>query len=99
MCSLRPDEDRLVLSCVAEIDWRGEVVGYELSEGIIRSARRMTYTAVQKILDGDSGDARRRSAELVPAFEQMHALALLLNRKRQRRGSIDFDLPEPVIAV
>src|SRR6185437_11841980 len=43
MCSLRPDEDRLVLSCVMEIDGRGEVLGYEVCEGIIRSARRMTY--------------------------------------------------------
>ena len=96
MCSLRPNEDRLVLSCVAEIDQRGEVAEFELSEGIIRSARRMTYTQVQAILDGDA-ETRAAYIELVPAFEQMHELALLLNRKRHRRGSIDFDLPEPVI--
>ncbi len=96
MCSLRPDEDRLVLSCLAEIDGEGEVVGYELCEGILRSARRMTYTAVQKILDGDP-ETLQQYTELVPAFQQMHALALLLNKKRQRRGSIDFDLPEAVI--
>jgi ribonuclease R len=65
-------------------------------EGIIRSVRRMTYTQVQKILDGDA-ETRAAFIELVPAFEQMHALALLLNQKRHRRGSIDFDLPEPVI--
>ena len=47
ICSLRPDEDRLVLSCLMEIDARGEVLGYEVCEGIIRSARRMTYTQVQ----------------------------------------------------
>src|SRR6201999_4528054 len=52
MCSLRPDEDRLVLSCVMEIDGRGEVQGYEVCEGIIRSAKRMTYTQVQGVLDG-----------------------------------------------
>ena len=51
MCSLRPDEDRLVLSCVMEIDGRGEVLGYEVCEGIIRRAKRMTYTQVQAILD------------------------------------------------
>ena len=96
MCSLRPNEDRLVLSCIAEIDAAGEVAGYELCEGIICSARRMTYTAVQKILDGDF-ETRAANVELVPAFEQMHTLALLLNKKRQRRGSIDFDLPEAVI--
>jgi ribonuclease R len=96
MCSLRPDEDRLVLSCVMEIDERGEVLGYEIGEGMIRSARRMTYTAVQAILDGDA-TVREEFMELVPEFERMHELALRLNRKRQRRGSIDFDLPEPVV--
>jgi len=54
MCSLRPNEDRLVMSCVMEIDERGEVLGYELCEGIICSAQRMTYTQVQAILDGDT---------------------------------------------
>ncbi|MEO6806349.1 MAG: VacB/RNase II family 3'-5' exoribonuclease [Edaphobacter sp.] len=96
MCSLRPDEDRLVLSCVMEIDGRGEVLGYEVCEGIIRSAKRMTYTQVQGVLDGDV-KTRVEFAELVPEFEQMYELALKLNAKRHRRGSIDFDLPEPVI--
>jgi ribonuclease R len=96
MCSLRPNEDRLVLSCVMEIDARGEVLGYEVCEGIIRSARRMTYTQVQAVIDGNA-EARSEFAELVPEFERMHELALKLNAKRRRRGSIDFDLPEPVI--
>ncbi len=61
MCSLRPNEDRLVLSCVMEIDARGEVVGYEVCEGIIRSVQRMTYTQVQAVLDGDADGARRSS--------------------------------------
>jgi ribonuclease R len=96
ICSLRPHLDRLVLSCVMEIDHRGEVVGCEVNEGVIRSAERMTYTAVNAILEGDDNQ-RKRYATLVPLFEQMRDLALILNRKRVRRGSIDFDLPEPVI--
>lgn len=96
MCSLRPDEDRLVQSCLMEIDARGEVVGFEIREGIIRSARRMTYTQVQAVLDGDAA-TRLEFTDLVPEFEQMHELALKLNAKRRRRGSIDFDLPEPVV--
>src|SRR6202795_1557096 len=96
ICSLRPQVERLVLSCVMEMDHRGEVVSYELSEGVIRSAERMTYTAVNAVLEGDVG-MRERYAPLVPTFELMRDLALILNRKRQRRGSIDFDLPEPVI--
>src|SRR5580692_485496 len=96
ICSLRPQVERLVLSCVMRIDPRGEIVGYELSEGVIRSAERMTYTAVNAVIEGDAA-ARQRYASLVPTFELMRDLALILNRKRQRRGSIDFDLPEPVI--
>jgi ribonuclease R len=96
ICSLRPHVDRLVLSCVMEIDHHGEIVGYELCEGIIRSAARMTYTDVTAVLEGDAG-TRARYANLVPGFELMRDLALILNRKRERRGSIDFDLPEPVI--
>jgi ribonuclease R len=96
ICSLRPQVDRLVLSCVMKIDHRGEILGYELSEGIIRSAERMTYTDVNAVLEGDAG-TRKRYAGLVETFEMMRDLALILNRKRERRGSIDFDLPEPVI--
>ena len=96
ICSLRPHLDRLVLSCVMEIDHRGEIVGWEICEGIIRSAERMTYTEVSAILDGDAA-TRGRYAALVAGFELMRDLALILNRKRERRGSIDFDLPEPVI--
>ena len=55
MCSLLPNEDRLVLSCIMEIDPEGEIVGYRLAEGIIRSVRRMTYTSVQHCIDAGSG--------------------------------------------
>ena len=96
ICSLRPQVDRLVMSCVMEIDHQGEILGYELSEGIIRSVERMTYTDVNLVLEGDAG-TRERYSKLVAGFERMRDLALILNRKRERRGSIDFDLPEPVI--
>jgi ribonuclease R len=96
ICSLRPHMDRLVLSCVMQIDHRGEILGYELSEGIIRSAERMTYTDVNAVLEGDAA-IRKRYPSLVGTFQMMRDLALILNRKRERRGSIDFDLPEPVI--
>jgi len=96
ICSLRPQLDRLVLSCVMQIDPHGEIVGYEVCEGVIRSAERMTYTAVNAVIEGDAAE-RERYAGLVPTFELMRDLAMILNRKRQRRGSIDFDLPEPVI--
>ena len=96
ICSLRPQADRLVMSCIMEIDRRGEILGFELGEGMIRSAERMTYTDVNAVLEGDAG-MRERYSKLVSGFELMRDLALILNRKRERRGSIDFDLPEPVI--
>jgi ribonuclease R len=96
LCSLRPQVDRMVLSCVMEIDHQGEIVGYTLNEGVIRSAERMTYTNVNLILDGDVA-LRQHYRRLVDVFELMRELAMILNRKRVRRGSIDFDLPEPVI--
>jgi ribonuclease R len=96
ICSLRPQVDRLVMSCLIEIDNRGEIVGYEICPGIIRSAERMTYTNVDAILEGDES-LQARYAALVKTFELMRELAMILNKKRERRGSIDFDLPEPVI--
>jgi ribonuclease R len=96
LCSLRPQVDRLVLSCVMEIDHQGEILGYTLNEGVIRSAERMTYTNVNLILEGDQA-LRAHYHQLVDVFELMRELAMVLNRKRARRGSIDFDLPEPVI--
>ncbi len=96
ICSLRPQVDRLVLSCTMEIDHQGEIVSYEINEGVIRSANRMTYTAVNAVIEGDPA-ARREYAAQVEHFERMRDLAMILSRKRKRRGSIDFDLPEPVI--
>jgi len=96
ICSLRPHVDRLVMSCIMEIDNRGEIVGYEICPSVIRSAERMTYTAVNAILEGDAGE-RKRYSKLVANFELMRDLQMILNKKRERRGSIDFDLPEPVI--
>jgi ribonuclease R len=96
ICSLVPQQDRLVLSALLEIDHRGEVVGQEFVEGVIRSVERMTYTNVHKLLEGDA-ELRERYRPLVARFELMQELALVLNRKRVRCGSIDFDLPEPLI--
>ena len=96
ICSLRPGEDRLVLSCLMQLDSEGRIQSYEIVEGVIRSAARMTYTEVHAILEGDA-EARARHAPRVEAFERMKRLALRMNQRREERGSIDFDLPEPVI--
>ncbi len=112
ICSLRPGEDRLVLSCIMQLTQDARIESYEIVEGVIRSAARMTYTAVSQILDEedrlDQGvearkrldgnqETRAKYAALVPGFERMKQLAVRMNKRRSARGSIDFDLPEPVI--
>lgn len=96
ICSLRPGEDRLVLSCLMRIDRHGVVLGYEVTEGVIRSARRLTYTQVQAMIDGDEA-VRAECPDVAAEIDGMLRLAQILNKKRERRGSIDFDLPEAVI--
>jgi ribonuclease R len=96
ICSLKPHEDRLVMSALLEVDGEGAVERATFTPGIIRSAERMTYTNVNKVLEGDP-EMRARYQPLVDTFGAMKELALLLNARRNRRGAIDFDLPEPII--
>jgi ribonuclease R len=99
LCSLNPDVDRLVQSCLMEIDRRGEVLRYEIHDGVIHSDARMTYTDVNKILTDRDPVVTKKYASLVPMFETMRELFQILNTRRRRRGSIDFDLKEPEIIL
>jgi len=96
MCSLKPREERLVMSALMEFDAAGNMQSARMTSGVIRSAERMTYTDVNKVIEGDA-DATARYAGLAGHFRDMKELALLLNKRRNEHGSIDFDLPEPVI--
>jgi len=96
MCSLKPREDRLVLSAIMHFDASGRVLNSWMTPGVIRSAERMTYTNVNKVLEGDP-EISERYTHLNHHFRAMKGLALLLNARRAETGSIDFDLPEPVI--
>jgi ribonuclease R len=96
MCSLKPREDRLVMSVLMDFDAAGHMQSARMASGVIRSAERMTYTNVNKVLEGDPEMTERYSA-LAHQFHAMKELALLLNARRNEHGSIDFDLPEPVI--
>jgi ribonuclease R len=98
ICSLRPHEDRLVLSALLEIDRHGDIVSQEFMRGVIHSTERMTYTNVFRVLEGEA-PMRERYHKLVARFELMRELALILNRKRTERGSIDFDMPETNIEL
>jgi ribonuclease R len=96
ICSLKPYVDRLVMSVVMEFSAHGGILSAEFTPGVMRSAERMTYTNVNKVIEGDP-EALQQYAALAPEFRKMKELALLLNARRNERGSIDFDLPEPVI--
>jgi ribonuclease R len=96
ICSLNPHVDRLVMSVVMEINAQGEVVQARFTPGVIRSVERMTYTNVNRVLEGDT-EMRERYAALAERFALMRELALRLHARRAALGSIDFDLPEPVI--
>src|SRR5205823_7488467 len=99
LCSLNPHVDRLVQSCLMEIDRRGQVVRHEFHDGVINSNERMTYTAVNGILTEKDPELMAQYAPLVPMFEQMRELFQILNDARRRRGSIDFDLNEAEVVL
>jgi len=95
LCSLRPNEDRLVQSVVLDLTAAGEITSVRFADGVIKSAARLTYTQVAAVLDGE--------ARLAPALDRMLAsadkLRRVLEERRHARGSVDFDLPEPQILL
>lgn len=99
LCSLNPHVDRLVQSCLMEVTGKGEVVRHEMHDGIIRSDARMTYTAVNAILTDRDPAVIAKYEPLVPMFELMRGLFEILNGRRRRRGSVDFDLPEAQVVL
>ena len=99
ICSLNAGEDRLALSCLMDIDHKGEVIDYKITESVISVDRRMTYTAVAAIPEEHDGELMEEYHELVPMFEQMAILAKILRKKRKARGSIDFDFRESKIIL
>ena len=99
ICSLNQGEDRLALSCLMKVNKKGEVISYEIAETVICVDRRMSYTAVRKILEEGDLELIQEYEELVPMFQDMQELAAILRKKRRQRGSIDFDFPESKIIL
>lgn len=98
ICSLNAGEDRLALSCLMDIDEKGNIGSYEIVESVICVNRRMSYSEVQKVLDGDE-TAREGCMEAVPMLEEMARLSQALRKKRRERGAVDFDFPESKIRL
>ena len=99
ICSLNEGEDRLALSCLMKINEKGEIVDHEIVESVIRVDRRMTYTAVKRILEDGDEEQCRLYRDFVPMFQQMQTLSALLRAKRHRRGAVDFDFPETKVVL
>ena len=99
ICSLNAGEDRLALSCIMDVDDKGNVVNHTIAETVIHVDERMTYTSVKKILEDHDEVEREKYKDLVPMFEMMAHVAGILREKRTRRGSIDFDFPETKVKL
>lgn len=99
ICSLNEGQDRLALSCLMDIDTKGNVIAHEIVETVIRVKKRMTYTDVKKILLEEDAKVSESHRELVPLFFLMQELSTIIRAKREKRGAIDFDFPESKIIL
>ncbi len=98
ICSLNPNVDRLTLSAIMDIDNKGNVLKFEIYKSVINSKERMTYKNFQKILDGDK-EMCLRYPHLIETAKNMEKLSDILSKNRDRRGELDFDLPETQIVL
>ena len=99
ICSLNQGVDRLALSCMMDIDAKGEIVRHRIEESVINVDRRMSYTSIHKIIEEEDSVERQEYQELLPMFELMYELAAILRERRFKRGSIDFDFAESKITL
>lgn len=99
ICSLNPDEDRLAMTVKLTFNTNGDLTDSSFHKSIIRSVLRLTYTEVEDALIRKDRTVRKEVQRILPALEWMGELAALLSEKRARRGSLDFDLPEPDVIL
>ena len=94
ICSLKPRVDRLTMSALIELNRNGRVLDYRLAPSVIHSRERMTYTAVNDIINNRDGATASNDNSVVKMLSRMHELTHVLIERREERGAIDFDLPE-----
>jgi len=94
LCSLNPNVERLCMVCDMRVGSGGKVHEARFYEGLMRSAARLTYDEVAAVLVEGDPELRRRHAKILPQLESLHAVWRALFRARDRRGAVDFDLPE-----
>jgi len=99
ICSLNAGVDRLALSCIIDIDLKGKVIGHEIVKTVINVNQRMTYSAVNEIVEHKNAEVMETYKSFVAMFDLMKELADILREKRRLRGGIDFDFPESKIIM
>lgn len=98
ICSLNPNVDRLTQSAIMEIDQKGRVVKHTVTQTVIKTTFRMTYSDVNDIITGDK-EKRAAFKTIVPSIEQMTELHAILETMRFKRGALNFDTKEAKILV
>jgi ribonuclease R len=99
LCSLRPKVERMAFTVEMDFDMHGERTDTRFYPSIINSNERMTYTSVKKILVDEDRKERQKYNYLLQDFEMMGELCNILKSRRLKRGSLDFDLPEPEVLL
>ena len=100
ICSLNEGEDRLTMACEMLIDGKtGRTISFTIAPSVINNHHRMNYPDVRSILVDQDEALREKYADIVPMLENMADLQKVLNRKRQRRGAINFELPEQKVLL
>jgi len=100
ICSLNPNADRLVLSCIMEFDFGGKRVGEEIVEGVIRTRHRLTYEEVEEVIENRGKRIDDRiDKDIIEMLDVAKELMSILFKKRKERGMIEFDLPESKIEL
>ena len=99
ICSLNPQVPRLTMSCEMEIDPSGTIVQHEIFQSVIQTTERMTYSAVNEILEEEKPETLERYQQLVPMFQLMKELHQILEARRIQRGAINFEDREAKILV
>lgn len=99
ICSLNPQVPRLTMSCEMEIDSTGKILSHEIFQSVIQTSERMTYSAVNAILEEEDSESIERYHDLVPMFRLMKELHQILEAHRNHRGAINFEDREAKILV
>ena len=99
ICSLNAGKDRFAISCIMEINEKGQVVSSDIFKSVIRVTERMSYTDVQKILDDSDKKVTKRYEKYIEHFKTMAELARILKARRKKEGSLDLDIPETKIVL